>query len=139
MVVGFNRKLILQTVQAIKRGTPYKEILNDPMKILSGKTEKIIINKRGQGIQLFKNIVEEMIKRNDKWMKKNKSRLIWYSHILPNCKYTIMNDRKNETLISMIENKEINNCGLRIVDVPVEDWSYTIESSNQGERVCMLI
>lgn len=137
MNVIFNRLLIEKTATAIQRGVKPKKILKNPMLILSGETEKIIINKRGQGVQIFPEVLEQLRTIDKEWV--DSMTFTWKTYMIPGCKYTEITDRKHKSLIKLIEEKRIPNCGLVVIEVPVEEWSYTIEKSEHGERVIMNI
>jgi len=120
-------EVIKITAEAIRDGIkPYK-LIENPSKILSGETKQIVISKKGKDIRLAEEIIDQLINLGEKIDKKT---LSWKTyHNIPNgAKYTIFQDRGNTMLIKLIEAGTLKD--LRIVNVPIEEWSWGIEITN---------
>ncbi len=128
---------IKETAKAIleRKIKPYV-IINNPHKILTGETKKIIINKRGLGIQIGEVIVDLMITCGSTL---NKEELEWETYCnIPNAEMrSTFVPRDDPILIKMIERKVYKDLnGFKIAEVPIEDWAWYVgkTNSNQGQK-----
>jgi hypothetical protein len=62
--------LFNKVLEAIDQGITTEEIRQNPLKyIVSGKTQKIVVNTGGEGLKVSYEIIEEMAKRGDQLAK----------------------------------------------------------------------
>lgn len=119
--------IIKITAEAIQNGIkPYK-LIADPTKILSKETKQIVIAKKGSGVRLSEEIIDQLIADGESI---DKDALTWkhYLDIPQSPRYVVFPDRENKTLIKKILLEIIPD--LRIVNVPVEDWSWDISTTD---------
>lgn len=123
---------IKETAKAIKeRGVKPYQIIENPHKILSGETKKIVINKRGLGIEVGEEIVDLMIKYGSTIKKED---LKWETYCnIPdqNMKLTFV-PRDDPILVKMIERKVMKDLHFKVADVPIEEWAWYI--GNAGKQ-----
>lgn len=127
---------IKETAKAIRdRKIKPSVIVENPHKILSGETKKVIINKRGLGIQVGEEIVDLMIKYGSTIKKEN---LEWETYCnIPNdeMKSTFV-PRDDAILIKMIERKVRTDLhGFKIAEVPIEEWAWYIGKTDGKQGV----
>jgi len=117
---------IKETAKAIKeRGVKPWAIIENPHKILTGETKKIIVNKRGMKIEIGEEIVDLMIKYGSTIKKED---LQWETYCnIPdsNMKSTFV-PRDDPILIKMIERKVMPDLHFKVAEVPVEDWAWYV-------------
>jgi hypothetical protein len=116
--------IIRITAEAIQGGIkPYK-LIENPAKILSGNTKKIVISKHGEKIRLGENIIDRLIELGETI---DKTKLTWKQHLGipgPDHRYTEWTQRDTKSLIDLVESGETDRLG--IVEVPIEDWSWVV-------------
>lgn len=120
--------IIKITAEAIQSGMRPEKLIKEPGKILSGETKQVITSKKGKNVRLAEYIIDQLIEHGEKIDKES---LKWeYFHGIPSpeTKYTIFNDRENKTLLALIELGRVKNLG--ISKVPVENWAWTIECTD---------
>lgn len=122
------KDIIKITAKAIQNGIkPYK-LIDDPTKILSGKTKQIVISKKGKDIRLAEHIIDQLIEYGEKIDKDNLEWKYFHNIPTPESKYTDFKDRENKTLLKLIELGTVKN--LSIVNVPIEDWAWAVECTS---------
>jgi hypothetical protein len=123
---------IKETAKAIqeRKIKPYV-IIENPHKILSGETKKILINKRGVGIQVGEEIVDLMIKYGSK-IKKDELEWETFCNIPDNNMKSAFVPRDDPVLIKMVERKIRNDLNFKIAEVPIEPWAWYISKSGQA-------
>lgn len=116
---------IKETAKAIQRGVKPYVIIENPHKILTGETKKILVNKRGLGIQVGEEIVDLMIKYGSKI---NKDELQWetYCNIPDDNMRSTFVSRDDPILIKMVERKVRNDLHFKVAEVPVEEWAWYV-------------
>ncbi len=128
---------IKETAKAIlNRKIKPSVIIDNPHKILTGETKKVIINKRGLGIQIGEEIVDLMIKYGST-IEKEKLEWETYCNIPNNDMRSTFVPRDDPILIKMIERKVRTDLqGFKIAEVPIEDWAWYIGKTDgkQGQK-----
>lgn len=120
--------LIKKTAEAIQRGVkPYK-LIDNPQKILSGETKKIVLNKKEKGIILY----EEQIKQLEAMGMQVKD-LEWKGKYNNKIRYVNIETRDDPTLILAVEGNMLKD--FVIVELPVEEWSWVIKFITTREGV----
>lgn len=132
-----------RTLDAIDKGISVSEIRKDFRKyILIGKKKEIIVNTGGYGVRVSREIIEEMVKREDKlaldilknnrfntYQINNKGDTVLFAYLEdlseiddPYGIRTPIYDRENTTLIQIIkEGKMRNNAGMNLMVAEVYD------------------
>lgn len=122
---------IKETAKAIKeRGIKPYQIIENPHKILTGETKKIVINKRGLGIEVGEEIVDLMIKYGSTIKKED---LKWETYCnIPdqNMKLTFV-PRDDPVLVKMVERKVMKDLHFKIAEVPIEEWAWYIRNAGK--------
>lgn len=125
---------IKETARAIQeRKIKPSVIIQNPHKILSGETKKILVNKRGLGIQVGEEIVDLMIKYGSTIKKED---LDWETYCnIPdeNMKSTFVS-RDDPILIKMVERKVRKDLHFKIAEVPIEEWSWYIGEAGKQPK-----
>ncbi len=117
---------IKETAKAIqeRKVKPYA-IIENPHKILSGEYKKILVNKRGCGIQVGEEIVDLMIKYGST-IKKEELKWETYCNIPDNTMKSTFVPRDDPVLIKMVERNIRDDLKFKIAEVPVESWAWYI-------------
>lgn len=125
---------IKETARAIQeRKLKPSVIIENPHKILSGKTKKILVNKRGLGIQVGEEIVDLMIKYGST-IKKEELEWETYCNIPDeNMKSTFV-QRDDPILIKMVERKVRKDLYFKVAEVPIEEWAWYVGEAGKHPK-----
>ncbi len=117
---------IKETAKAIQeRKVKPSVIIENPHKILSGDTKKIIVNKRGLGIEVGEEIVDLMI-RYGSTIKKDTLTWETYCNVPDSNMRSTFVPRDDPILIKMVERKVMKDLHFKVAEVPVEEWAWYI-------------
>ncbi len=125
---------IKETARAIQeRKIKPSVIIQNPHKILSGETKKILVNKRGLGIQVGEQIVDLMIKYGST-IKKDDLEWETYCNVpVEEMKCTFV-PRDDPVLIKMVERKVMKDLHFKVAEVPIEEWSWYIGEAGKQPK-----
>ena len=117
---------IKETAKAIReRKVKPSVIIENPHKILSGETKKIIVNKRGLGVQVGEEIVDLMIKYGSD-IKKDDLEWETYCNIPDSNMRSTFVPRDDPVLIKMVERKVRKDLHFKVAEVPIEEWAWYV-------------
>jgi hypothetical protein len=146
---------IKETARAIQeRKVKPSVIIENPHKILSGETKKIVINKRGLGIKVGESIVDVIIKYGST-IKKDELEWETFCNIPDDNMKSTYIPRDDPVLVKVIE--RVRNAfqgktipdpprtdqerlakdlqGFKIAEVPVEEWAWYIGKAGEHTKL----
>ena len=116
---------IKATATAISNGVKPYAIIENPHKILSGDTKKVVVNKRGLGVKVGEQIVDLMIEYGSTI---NKDKLVFETFCnVPDTslRFTFV-PRDDPVLVKMVERKVRDDLHFTVAEVPVEEFAWYI-------------